>query len=307
MNLTPAAQQRALAFLAEHGRPLDRALHAYHFTGGDRAAVLAALAPYQNPDGGFGHALEPDVRTPASSAIATSHGLAILREVGAPADDPRVRRAVDYLLATFDPARRVWPIVPPEVDEAPRAFWWEYAESAANFGDFLANPRATLLGHLYHYAALTPAGFLDGVAGDVVAHLEARDDDIPMYDLFCYMELAGAPNAPEAVRRPIAARLRRVIPQVLETDSAQWASETVFKPLAVAPAPDAPLAAAVPPALVDANLDVEIANQLADGSWPLGWSWAVLDADAWARAEREWKGHVIVLKLRTFRAYGRLD
>ena len=58
---------RAREYIKENGRQLDRRLFAYHFEDGPAAGVTDALARYQNHDGGFGNALEPDLRTPASS------------------------------------------------------------------------------------------------------------------------------------------------------------------------------------------------------------------------------------------------
>lgn len=55
--------------------------------------VVAELARFQNDDGGFGYALEPDLRTPSSSALATGIGLHMLKELRCPADHPMVGKA----------------------------------------------------------------------------------------------------------------------------------------------------------------------------------------------------------------------
>jgi hypothetical protein len=49
-------------FILRNARVLDGRRFAFRFDGGDSADVVAALRPYQNADGGFGHALEPDLR-----------------------------------------------------------------------------------------------------------------------------------------------------------------------------------------------------------------------------------------------------
>ncbi len=54
------------------------------------APAVEALASFANPDGGFGGSLEPDLRAPDSSALATSQALRMLRELGQPADHPLV-------------------------------------------------------------------------------------------------------------------------------------------------------------------------------------------------------------------------
>ena len=298
----------ARTYIMTHGRPVDQARFAFHFERGDIAAVLRALTAYQNPDGGFGHAIEPDIRTPASSAIATSTGLAILTEVGAAAAEPLVMEAIRYLLDTYDAVREVWPIVPPAVEDAPHAPWWTYAETEAAFNGFLVNPRASLVGHLYHFTAGQGAAatLLAKVSQSLLAHIETiPDDDMGMHDLLCTLELAQADNLPSSMRQPLIDKLRRVGPHAVETDPAGWA-EYALQPLQVAPAPDSLLAASIDRSAVDANLDYVIERQTADGCWPLTWSWDFIDAVAWAQAEKEWQGFHAVNQLRTLAAYGRL-
>jgi hypothetical protein len=73
---------KAAAFLAGHARLLDRRRFDL-VTGEDGgAAVLAALAAYRNPDGGFGWALEPDLRAPESQPAGALHAFEVLAEVG---------------------------------------------------------------------------------------------------------------------------------------------------------------------------------------------------------------------------------
>ena len=101
-QLSRAAFGRARRFLETQARPLDRAMFEYRFEGSSAESVIAELAHFQNEDGGFGRALEPDLRTPSSSALATGIGLRTLEELQCPADHPMTRRAVQYLLSTFD-------------------------------------------------------------------------------------------------------------------------------------------------------------------------------------------------------------
>ncbi len=306
--MTAESLAAARKYILTYGRALDQARFVYHFESGDSDAVIRALAAFQNDDGGFGRALEPDVRTPASSAIATATGLAILREVGAAPDEPLVTGAVGYLLDTYDAAEQVWPIVPPAVEDAPHAPWWNYAESATSFGGFRINPRASLLGHLYHFAAGREqvASVLASAGPSLLNHVQGiADDDLGMHDLLALLELVEADNVPEAIRRPLVDKLRRVTRNAVETDPTRWAEYTL-QPLQVAPAPDALLAPAVDRRAIEANLDMVVESQAADGSWDLPWSWDFVDAAAWAQAERDWKGFHAVNRLRVLVAHGRL-
>lgn len=47
---------------------------------GRAADVISALRPYQNADGGFGNALEPDLRGDASQPVPFEHAFQILDE-----------------------------------------------------------------------------------------------------------------------------------------------------------------------------------------------------------------------------------
>ncbi len=52
--------EKARGFIYKNARPLDVARWNYLFENGDSTEVMKYLLSYQNEDGGFGHALEPD-------------------------------------------------------------------------------------------------------------------------------------------------------------------------------------------------------------------------------------------------------
>src|SRR4051794_4488580 len=83
-------------FILANGRLLERHRMAMLLHDGAVSPVLATLRGYRNADGGFGHALEPDVRTPESEPASTLHALEVLAEAGA-VDDPMVGEAVAWI------------------------------------------------------------------------------------------------------------------------------------------------------------------------------------------------------------------
>ncbi|MEU4213504.1 hypothetical protein AB0F13_26575 [Streptomyces sp. NPDC026206] len=124
-----SAVARAEHFVWLTARVLEQRRFAYHFLGGSADAVEAALTAYEGDDGGFGHALEPDLRGPVSQPLHTAHALRVLDEIGR-CRDRRVERVCRYLTAVstqdgalpaLHPSLRGYPAAPwiPVVDDPP--------------------------------------------------------------------------------------------------------------------------------------------------------------------------------------------
>jgi hypothetical protein len=110
-------------FVLRTARLLERHRFAFLFERGRAAEVVTTLRAYQNPDGGLGHALEPDLRGKESQPVPLEHALKILDEVGDFDADISVLRSCDWLTAATTEAGGV-PFVLPSVADAPHAPWW---------------------------------------------------------------------------------------------------------------------------------------------------------------------------------------
>ena len=293
-RLPVARRLAAEQFLRELARPLEAALWRYHFAHGAAADVARELARFQNPDGGFGHGLEPDLRTPASSAVATSHALQILRELPAPVAEELRRGALAFLRATYDAPNRVWPIIPPTANHAPHAPWWTTKDLAASWNHFRANPTAELAGYL------DDPRWQQEVIAHALAYLAAQPDAMGMHELLCFVRLADAVALPAAAQEKLA----RAVAATVERDPAKWRGYGL-RPLGVVQSPVSPYYPALREA-VAANLDYLIAEQGADGAWPPTWSWGPLYPETWPRARREWQGVLTLDALRRLRVFDRL-
>ncbi len=303
MVLTPASFCHAKEFLLQHARPLERALFRYHFENAPAAEVRNALAAFQNPDGGFGRAIEPDFRLPASSAIATSQAYRLLREIGVTARDPMVRAAVGWTQSAFDRGLSRWPTVPPEVNDWPHAPWWTWSAPAA--AGFTANPGAEFVAHLWRYREAVDPAFLS----EITAHAEKLVAQLPerpeMHDLLCVIFMAETPSIPAVLRNRAARWVRHAGPAIVARDPAEWTGYGV-KPLLLAPRADSLLAPLLAGA-IEANLEFEILRQGADGAWAPNWSWCGLYPQDWPGAELEWKGVLTLQALLAFRSHGSLS
>ena len=302
-QLTRAAFQRAKNFLMDHGRALDQRRFEFHFEDGSADAVLAALLPYQNDDGGFGHSLEPDIRTPASAAIVTTIGFQILREIRAPANHVLVRKGIQYFLATYNKSEQVWPIVPPEVDEAPHAPWWNYENSPETFGRFLVNPRAEIVGYLHEFSDGVPTELLETLTAAVLEHLDSLPDEMEMHDTLCFVRLAETEALPN--KDKVWAKLARTARQGV-AQNAEQLTDYVLKPLWLVPSPESPLAAGLKDE-VEMNLDFEIEQQGEDGAWSPNFSWGDQYLEAWQTAKKEWQSRITVDTLKTLKDFGRIE
>jgi hypothetical protein len=303
-RFTPSQWDLARQWLYAHGRPLDQRWYEHLFEGAPTAPVVIALAAFQNPDGGFGNGLEPDVRTPASSVIATTTALGLLRHLGIGSDEPLAQRAVGYLVAAYEPAAQRWPMVPPAVENAPHAPWWTYASIETAFRGFALNPTADVVGLLHDFTDRASAPPRQAALEAVLARLATTPDPLSKDEMLCLLALAEARGLDEAARRQIGERIRKAVPTAVVQDPAAWGSYCLT-PLEVAPTPAARFAALLDRQAIDAQLDQWIDTQAPDGSWGLVWSWADVDAAAWAQAEADWKGRHIVERLTTLSAYGR--
>ena len=290
----------ARAFVDREGRALDQALLRHHLGEQGPEPAFEALAAFQNEDGGFGHGLEPDTTSPASTAIATSIGLRLLVRLGAAGDQPMVRGTLAWLDGAIDRERGVWPIVGPDVELAPHAPWWSWSEDlAASWNGFRFNPTAEILAWLYRYAGASPPGLLASAEAGMRRTLAETKLIEGAYDLKCAVRLAEASSAPDDLRRPLIEIVRRSAAAHDPDDE----HASVFD---YAATPGRLFADVVADRLGKA-LDDVIAAQAPDGGWPVFWDWSFVDAAAWEKARRGWRGWLTREALETLNAYGRIE
>lgn len=299
-KLSNAGFHKACAFVEIEGRALDAALLRYDLGEGPAEAVLTALAAYQNPDGGFGHGLEPDLASPASSAIATSVGLRCLRRVETVGRHPMVEAALAWLDRTFDRDAGVWPIITAAVDEAPHAPWWSWSKDLAeNWNGFRFNPSAELLACLYAWRAEASPELLKAAEAQMRRTLAETTIIEGAYDLKCAARLAEASGLPDELRQPLT---DLVIRSALASDPDDPHSAV----LELAPTPPSLLAGPLADR-IDAACAALIEAQQPDGGWLIFWDWSFVDAAAWTKAKRDWRGTVTRDAIEALRAHGRVE
>jgi hypothetical protein len=304
-KLGPRAWNAARAFLTAQARPLERALFHWRFEGGDPQSVVVALAPYQNPDGGFGHGLEPDLMLAGSSVLATTRALQTLRDLHADAGHPMVIQALAFLRTMWDAAADRWPFIPPNTDDAPHAPWWAHSpDHDEQFGGYLINPRLEILGYLWDWGAAQDRPWLEQLTERALDHLESLARALSKDEVACCLRFAESTGVPHGLRLRAAEAAARLLPLSVTLDPARW-GEYTMQPLHAAPTPASPLAPALAASL-PANLDHRLAAQQPDGAWHPNWSWfGLYDAD-WPASEQAWKGILTLETLEILTAWGRV-
>jgi len=277
----------AHTFILSNARLLERRLFAFLFQGGDRQPVLSALLAYQNADGGFGNALEPDKRTATSQPIDQEVALSVLDTIGF---DREVALQVCNFLVTITTPEGGVPFVLPTVRDAPRAPWWN---TDGDDPPASINPTASIAGLYHKYAIRHP--WLDRATDFCWQQIE----QMPMtsgHDFLCAMHFLE--HVPERARAERA----------FESMSAQllagghitydpYASGYVFMPLFYAPSPESMGRRLFDQAMIHTHLEALIQKQQADGGWPISWP-AVSPA-----CEQEYRGIVTLGALKTLKVY----
>jgi hypothetical protein len=302
-HLSPERFEKAVNFIKQRGRPLEQAMVAHMFENAHLDTVLEALAKYQNPDGGFGHALEPDVRTPDSSVIATTIALQYLRDLRVPTVHPLWHGAMKFLSATYDHEKHLWWSVPADVSKAAHAPWWNPADPGG--GSLTLNPRAEIVGYLFDVHDLPeylPSSLRETLLEQVVHELESRPNELERHELQCVVRLVEVEDLPADWRERIMRVVHTAASGAVSRHPDEWAGYTLT-PLDVVSSPKSLLYQKYAD-VIPANIDFIVAQQHSEGYWSPTWSWSDSRV-SWAEVENDLRslltGHYLEL-LRRFDA-----
>lgn len=287
-------------FIAKNARPLENAIFAKESGKGTIENVLTELSKFQNPDGGFGHGIEPDFRLPDSSAISTSVAMQIMSGFSLNKEHPMVKRAMEYLLNSYNTLHSLWEPVPPSVSEYPRAAWWEW-RSAEQCETAWGNPSAELTGYLFEWPNEKFEQIRDELTEKAFKKLKDESTEPEMHELLCYTRMAE--RLPEGEQDRFYRLLDPLVISAVCRDRDKW-TEYNLKPVQVAPAPGSYYHDMLEEE-IEQNLDFMMNNIGNDGSWGPSWQWGRFDSD-WLKAKSEWMGIITLDNLRILREYGRI-
>ncbi|MEZ4740882.1 MAG: hypothetical protein R3B45_00275 [Bdellovibrionota bacterium] len=300
---------KARKFLFANGRPLDVALFKFHFEDGSPSAVMNELAKYQNEDGGFGNSLEPDLRTPLSSALATSIALREMVNLNVDRENEILSKTITYLLTSLDRQHWRWVIAPEGRKDSPHAPWWGADDILSAFSGCVANPSSEITGLLLNYRGLIPEEILSALLKRMQAYLletiAADGGSFEMHDLMCYLVFFHSENLDQLTREEIRPILISQAERIVDKDRNKWSGYGA-RPLSLCDNPNSMLYPYLKEC-VNENLDFEIENQSEEGSWMPFWNWGDYNTMHWPMACREWSSHLTFKTLLILKNFDRLE
>jgi hypothetical protein len=301
LKLSKAKFEKAAEYIVTKGRKLEIALFNYYFRNASLEEVLTELEKYQNKDGGFGNCIESDVRLEVSNSFSSSVAFQILCDLNVCSSNSLVKGGIKYLVQNYKPDFRGWLFFPPEVDEVPRAIWWNYDANINN--KYNCNPSAEIAGYLARYPELAPEHLVVEAVNAAMEYLESNIETLNMHDIFCYQRLAK--ELPDNKRLMVLEKLKKRVPAVIEFDPEKWTGYAA-RPLSFIHSPSDCLSGIVDNSYLAKNLDYLIKEQTADGCWAPRWNWCRFDEE-WKIAEQEWKGHITLENLRILNSFDRME
>lgn len=289
----------ARSFMAGHARILDRRRVALLFDGADPDAVLAALRAYRNPDGGYGHGLEPDLRAPESQPGAALHAFEVFAEI-APVTAPEAAELCDWLDAIALPGGGL-PFALPVADPSGCAPLWTTADPHASSLQITAIVAANANRVAAHDPAVAAHPWLARATSYCLEAIDALEAAPGAYELAFAVQLIDAAHDQNAAAPSLLARLGEYVPADGRLQVVGGLPDEILRPLDLAPQPGGRARTILDDAAVAADLERLASEQKEDGGWSVDFQ------NYSPAAALEWRGYATVRALSVLRANGMID
>lgn len=287
----------ARQFMVTHGRSLDRRRLAYLLGEDSKVGVVGALGAYRNPDGGFGWALEPDMRGPASQPAGALAALEILEEVGAGAN-PMAGDIFDWLdSVTLPDGGLPFALAGAEQEASPV---WAGADTSVSSLHMTAALCSAAHRVVVQDETLRSHPWLARATDYCLRSIERLAEPGHAYELMYVLGFLDAIVEAQPEVHPHLVRLGAFIPASGSMPVAGGTADEALRPLDVTPLPDRPLRALFDARRIGEDLDRLEADQQPDGGWDVDF------LKTSTLSGFDWRGVVTVLALRTLSTNGRI-
>lgn len=297
--------------MRRNAREIELAQWRCLFENGSQGAVLSALSVYQNGDGGFGHALEPDCWNPESSPYTTLFATDILESIGfADMRHPVMEGILHYFEDTEYASEDGWYFQIPSNNDHPRAPWWTWdgKPDAVEGVGLTARIAGFLLKHadtgseLYERALALTVAITRGI--DAPGH--HGDMGVRGYSI-----LAQSIGEAGLERRFDFTCLKETVMKLMhnsiERDTSKWEQYSV-RPSKYIDSPDSIFYRSNED-IVSAELDYLIDTRPEGGVWGIPWSWfenCERYPKEYAVSENWWKAVTAIQNVSFLKNFGRV-
>ena len=276
----------AEAFVATHGRVLERRRLSLLLSPGSPDGVLAALDGYRNADGGYGWGLEPDLRSPESQPACAMHALEVLAEV-APTTTRSAVELCHWLSANSLPDGGL-PFALPTTNPAGCATFWLDQDVETSSLQMTAQVAANALLVARHNPAVRDHPWLTRATAWCLDAIRSRNTPPSAYELLFAVRFldAAADTEPEALA--LLDRLQRFLPDDGVVPVEGGAEGEAIRPLDLAPRPDGAARRLFSDQIISCEHERLARRQQPDGGW------AVDFPSVSPAASLEWRGYATV-------------
>ena len=288
---------KAIKYILENARPLELAIYRYFFEDGSNQAVIDELLKFQNADGGFGHALEPDFFNPNSSPIATNDAIITLSRVSAlDRNSDIVKGIVKYLEShdSFNEDKKRWLFAIDSNKDYPHAIWWEKK------GDGISkfNPSVSLAAFMVCYGTRTP--LYEEIIKESLDFLETGEE-ISGDDVNCYLlayQLLTANSIYDIVDLNVFKELLyKTIENCICKDISKYGVEYVPMPSTIFTGKYMEFITPEIKSLIAAEKAILGKLQMEDGGFDITWKWYTPYPDEYEQARAWWRPRITIEKL----------
>ncbi len=311
-KLTAEEYQEIRQWIYRNARPIELACWQFHFEHGSKEAVLSALSFYQNEDGGFGHALEPDNWNPNSTIYTTLNAISILKEIDfSDKHHPILKGILSFLESGVYCSENGWDFNIPSNNDYAHAPWWTFnpeADSIENIG-LTAEIAAFIVSNAgeesaYYKKALI---FTDALLTKLGSSNHYGDMGIRGYcSLLDRLEKSNLSSRFDCSL--LKEKLTKLVHDSIERDTANWIhysvrpSEYIFSPESVFYKDNEDI--------VLKELDYLLETRPKNGVWGITWSWFDNNekyAKEFAISENWWKAKRAVENVKRLEMFGRIE
>lgn len=280
--------EKAANFIWTYGRLLERRIFEYVFLEGSKDHIITSLKAYQNIDGGFGNALEPDLRTPHSQPVYVEFALRTLYDCNIK-DLEISQKSCEYISRHADLTSGI-PSILASSGDYPRAEHWNNPLSAEPSFD-----RLTGLVGLLNWQGINDK-WVETATEVCLDYISTKqfDDAHTILTTFCLLESLPQTEYVRGLYNKLSNDLMTARFLRLDVSSQNYG----LSPLEFVPAPESYCKSIFSDEIIHQHLNLLVSQQDEDGGWNIRWE---PPGDA---SKLEWRAYVTLKNLMVLKSHG---